>query len=546
MAMITKLFKNQRTMKRLKNISILTVLAAIAFAGIFSSCKDETEVQVLPRVFRPVNFNASTAGITATINWASVDSAVSYTLQIGTDSTFATIQIDTTTTSTSFVTDLSGATTYYARIRANASNSVKDSKFNETLSFSTPKENLFNGYTINLAGLNTIDVKWLPNASVTKLVLTDANNASTTVSISANEASAGEKIITNLPNSAYSIQILKNAILRGTSSIVVEGDVLVNSGDDLPTAIANASAGQVLLLAPGVVYPMGTSTLRFGKDIKIRGLNTANKPVLCMTSGSTTTTSSMLGFADGSTMNYVKFENIDFTGYCDNSTTSTKIGYLFNNNVMTTLGSLSFKNCNMHNFGNTPMRIQGNKNQVIDTLTFNSCVINEIGFSSTYAVVNSNSADIFNNINFINCTVYNFKGSLILRQNQTLNSINVSNCTINQGMLDPGSARYLIDTNNATVAGSITIQSCIFGQTGAAKGANGVRTTGTLTIARSYYTTDYVDDPIPVGTSSSSIKPNMTSYAGASAALWIDPVNGNFKLKDNTFVGKGIAGSLLQ
>jgi len=34
----------------------------------------------------------------------------------------------------------------------------------------------------------------------------------------------------------------------------------------------------------------------------------------------------------------------------------------------------------------------------------------------------------------------------------------------------------------------------------------------------------------------------MTSYSGASSALWNDPLNGVFTLKDAAFAGKGIAG----
>ena len=86
---------------------------------------------------------------------------------------------------------------------------------------------------------------------------------------------------------------------------------------------------------------------------------------------------------------------------------------------MTTVSKLSFANCNMHNFGNTPMRVQGTKNQVIDSLSINGCIINDIGFSSTYAIVNSNSADLINAIEITNSTIYNFKGSLVLRTGQT-------------------------------------------------------------------------------------------------------------------------------
>lgn len=532
-------------MKKARYLSIIVLLALMGVAGIFSSCKDEPDVTVLPRLFRPVNFTASTAGITASISWARVDSAVSYTLQISTDSLFGSTLIDTTTTVTSFTTDLPGATTFFARIRANASDSVKDSKFNETLKFSTPKENLFNGFGTAMTALNTVDVKWLPNASVTALKLTDLSGNVTELTLSASEITAGEKVISNLPNSTYSIQIYKNSILRGTISLLLEGDVLLNQGDDLASTITAASPGEVIILAPGGVFPIGSATFRFSQNVKIKGLTSTNKSVVCMT-GATTATSSMLGFADGSSIGWVKFENIDFTGYTDNNVNSIKIGYLFNNNVLTTVGDLNFKNCNIHNFGNTPMRLQGSKNQVVDTLSFSGCKINDIGFSSTYAVVNSNSADLFNHIIFNNCIVYNFKGSLILRQNQTISDISITNCSINQGMLDPGSARYLIDTNGATFVTGITIQNCIFGSTGAAKGANGVRTTGSLTIAGSYFTSDYLDVPIPAVTPNSSITGSMTAYSGLSTDLWTDPVNGNFTIKDKSFAGKGIAGSSLQ
>ncbi len=108
---------------------------------------------------------------------------------------------------------------------------------------------------------------------------------------------------------------------------------------------------------------------------------------------------------------------------------------------------------------------------------------------------------------------------MVLRYGQPMKSINISNCTINQGMQDASSARYLIDANSATFESGITINNCIFGSSGAALGANGVRnTSGTLTVTGSYYTNDYVDDPTVVVTSY-SIKKFMTAFPGSSTAL---------------------------
>jgi len=552
-------------MKKIKNSSILAIFTIILAFGAFSSCKDDLNLQSLPYLFRPIGFNASVNKTVVTISWAAVDSAKSYTLQVSTDSLFGSKLVDTTTTKLSYTKELAGETKFFARVRTNAADTAKNSKFNNkfsdgTYSFKTPKENIFLGYgTSNNTGVlysaymtnvNTLDVKWTPGANATHLILTSSDGSTRdSVAISSTEAVAGEKVIAGLSNSTWGIKIFNKTILRGTTSGVVEGDLLP-AGSDLTTAITNAVAGQVILLAPGTVYSTGTGTYRFSKNIKVRGLSTSNRAVLCMTSGATST-SSELGFVDGSSMDYVKFENVDFTGYCDNNVASTKIGYLFNNNVLTTVKSLSFTNCNLHNYGNTPMRLQGAKSQSIDTLSFNGCVINEVGYAATYAVVNTNTNDNFKNIYFSNCTVYNFKNGFIVRQASasiavTMGTVSITNCTINQGIQDPATMRYLMDLNLVTITGGITVKNCILGLTGSTAGASGIRSTIAVTSINntgSYYTSDYVDETL-VGTASYSIKSSMSAYSGASTSLWNSPTTGDFTLKDTSFKGKGVAGDL--
>jgi hypothetical protein len=480
---------------------------------------------------------------------------VSYTLQLSEDSTFSSLIVDTTMTGLSFVKELAGETDFYARIKANATDTLKNSKFNKTLTFRTPAENLFQGfgtsintgklYSAYMTDINTLTVKWTPGANVSHLILTSADGLTRdSLAISPSEATAGVKVIPALANSNWYIKIYNNKIQRGKTYGLVEGDVVVNSGGDLLAAMTNAIPGQVILLAPGATFPIGGAAYNFSKNVKIRCASPTSRSVVCMTAGTPTTTANMFGVVAASTIDSLVFENIDFTGYCDNSPTSTKIAYLFSNKVACTVGNLKFTNCNIHNLGNTTFRISGGVNQVFTNLTFNGCVINEIGFTSTYALVNTNSADFVNNINFTNCTIYNFKGSLVLRTGQTINSINISNCTINQATQDAGSARYMFDLNTATFAGGFTIKNTIFGSSGGALGANGFRGTVTPTITGTYYTADYVDDPIPLGATSTSIKSKMTSYSGASTALWNNPTTGDFTLKDTGFAGKGVAGDL--
>jgi hypothetical protein len=546
----------------------LTILFAIGlFAVGVTSCKTSEDELQLPHLFRPVNLSADLYKTIATISWAKVDSAVSYTLQISTDSIGYTMPVvDTTVTSLSVVKELAGETKFFVRLRANASDTTKNSLFNKTLSFKTPAENIFLGYgtSINtgklistyMTDVKTLTIKWTPGANATHLILTNADASERdSVAISADEALAGQKVVTNLGNSKWTTKIYNKKVLRGTTYGTVEGDIVLAAGGDLLNALNTATSGQVILLTGNATFPIGGSAYNFSKNVKIRSTSPTNRSVVCMTAGTPTTTANMFGVVAGAAIDSLVFENIDFTGYCDNNPTSTKIAYLYSNKVASTVTNMKYTNCNIHNFGNTPMRISGAVNQTITNLNYNGCNINEIGYTSTYAIVNSNSADLINNINFSNCTISNFKGSLILRTGSSLNTINITNCTVNKAMQDSTSARYLLDLNTAAFTGTgsgITIKNCIFGKTGLNKivgtsfGANGFRGTVTPTITGCYYTTDYVDDPVTVtpNAPSTSIKSKMTSYSGASTALWVDPLNGNFSLKDTGFAGKGVAGDL--
>ena len=543
-------------MKRIKYISIPAIVTLVLITGFFNSCKEEVNLE-LPYLFRPVNFNVVMNKTVATISWAAVDSATSYTFQLSEDSTYATKLVDTTLTTTSLTKELAGQTVYYARVRANAGDSIKNSKFNSTLTFTTPAENIFLGYGTNIhngtkysaymTDIHTLTVKWLPAANVTHLIMTSTDGLTRdSLPISHDEAVAGSKVISNLANSNWYIKIFNNKAMRGKTYGLIEGDIVLNPGDDLASALTNADPNKVILLAGNATFPIGGSAYNFSKNVKVRSASPTNRSVVCMTAGTPTTTANMFGVVASSVIDSLVFENIDFTGYCDNNPTSTKIAYMYSNKVLSTVTNMKYVNCNLHNFGNTIMRVSNASNQVVENLTYNGCTINEIGFTSTYALVNSNSADFVNNINFLNCTIYNFKGSLILRTGQTIKSINVQNCNINQGMQDAGSARYLMDLNTTVFSGGVTLKNNIFGTTGAAMGANGLRyaVNTPITITGCYYTSDYVDDPNPLGVTSTSIKGKMTSYSGASTSLWNNPVNGDFSLKDATFAGKGTAGDL--
>lgn len=547
------------TIKIIYIVSLTTVLFSTACNDVFNVVTELTT----NRLFQPINFSQTTVKTKVTFSWVATNNAQSYKLLVSTDSlNFEnTLVLDTTVTGLSYSQEFEGNKQYFARLRANATDSLKNSKYN-ILAFKTPKENVFDGfgtknntgdingntiYSAYMTDVKTLDIKWQPGVNATHLILTSADGTQRdSISLIASEIATGEKIINSLQNSNWKVQIYNNKIIRGTTYGLIEGDIIISSPGDISAALVGAGPGQVVLLSGGAnaVYTIGSAAFIINSNIKIRGTSPTDRPVICMTSGTPTATSNMLGLGSLPIGN-ISMENIDFTGYCDNSPLATKVGYLFNNGTAAKVSNMSFTNCKLRNFGNTPFRLKNGAAQVIDTLTINGCIINDIGFASTYAIINSNSNDLFNTIVIANSTIYNFKGSLILRTGQTLNSINISNCNINQGMQDPVSARYLLDLNTATFTGTgVTIKNCIFGTSGLTVGANGIRGTVVPTFTNNYFTSDYVDDPIPAGLTSTSIKSKLSSYAGKSTDLWSSPLTGDFSLKDTNFAGKGTAGDL--
>jgi hypothetical protein len=526
-------------MKKTKLFHTLLAFVLTAFSGgMFQSCSEDENLLELPYMFRPINVKATLNGVVATISWSKVDSAAYYTLEVYKDSlqfNSDSLLLTDTVSSSSYTIELAGDARYSVRVKANAVDSAKDSKFNDVLTFKTPKENLFNGYTSTMTALHTANLKWLAGANVTHLVLQASGRADSTITLTSDEKSAGERILSSIPNANYTVQLFNNTILRGTIELTLEGDAYLATGSDLAAALTAASSGQVIILEPGATFALSAAYV-LDKSIKVKGLSKTSLPVICMASAAGTSTANLLSFAANSTIGHVLFENIDFNGYCDNNSNGVQIGYLFNNKTKTTVDTVSFTNCLVHHFINSPMRISGNVEQQFNNISFDDCTLYSMGSGGTYSIVHSNSKDYIVNISFNNCTLYNFKNNLILRTGAyQMGTVSLTNCTIHKAVQETASTRYIIDLNLATFTEGIIIKNCIFGSSGAFAG--GVRASIIPTVSGSYYTTDFVE-------LLTTTKSTMTAYANASTSLWQNPDAGDFTLKDATFAGKGVAGDL--
>jgi len=510
--------------RTLKYIGFLLGLLAIVA---INACKDDIDPVIdeleFSRLFSPLNLEAKISNqTTVSINWDFNKGADSYVVEISDDSLQFSSIINTASVTYDelpYVYELpAGNSQYSVRVKAESS-TVSESKW-ATLAFKSLPENLFDKYTSMLTGLGELTVNWKPGKAVTSLLFISETDE-ISVDISAEELAAGEKIVTDLPNADYEIRILNGSKSRGTQDFLVEGDVLLHSGEDLAAAIASAPAGDVILLeAEGMFGFAGDLTIEQG--IKIRGLD-GELPVVYATSGDR-----MFYIGSGiSSTEAIVFENLYMSGYVNNNESEGQIRGVFDmESEACNIGAVKFIGCKLYNMGRQVMRLRGGSDQTIGEFVMDNCIVYDLGRSSgSYGVfcateTNTNARVV----RISNSTIDNLVCHFIRYDDAVdCESILVENCTFNKTPFSSG--RYLMDVRNAVITGGVEVSGCIFGNTsyGDDPSIVGIRTAEgvTLTITNSYATTDFVNTDYSIV--------NLLSPLGVSSTgLWEDPDNGDF------------------
>lgn len=535
------------SMKKIfQNIALFIGLFAVIS---FTSCKEDIDPIVeelsFSRAFTPINLASVISNVTTvTLTWSPTKNTDHYVLEIYEGTEFVAsslihtvdIPVSEETTMTYQYLLPAGDTEFSARLKAVSSlDGVDDSKWTE-VTFKSGPENLFTGYESYMTGLNECIVKWKPGSIATDLLFIDGA-AETSYPITAGELAAGEKVMIAVPNGDYTIKLMNSTFSRGSVKLLLEGDVLLAAGGDLTAALDALTSGQVLLLVNGETYGL-TEVDTVTASIKVRGIfATGTLPVIYLKTGGG---NHMFDIGTGMTSSdSLVFENVDITCYYDNAGALKSRGIMDQELDAFSIGAIKFNNCILRNSGRSAIRLRGNAaGQVINNVEFNNCVMYDFAWDSHYGVLNGAATGNFINIKFINTTAYNLRGGIInYGSGAGVLSVIIDNCDFNAVTMDAASARYFIDfgTGSNPSTGALTISDCIFGQISAL--ANGVRNaTMNLSVTGSYYTSDYV----PVA---GSITASMTAYAGASTALWTNPVNGDFSFLDSGFAGKSLAGA---
>jgi len=530
----------------MKKIIIRTGLfAGLISMLLFAACKEQIDPVVeeldFSRSFSPVGLEAIISNTTTvTLLWTSVKNADHYLIEIydgatasGTLVHSAEVPVtENNQVSFSYVLP-AGDTQFSARIKAvSALQGVEESKWS-VIAFKTDPENLFQGYDTYMSTMNGCIVQWEPGATATSLLFV-SGGTQLPFTLSAEDLALGGRQVTGLPNGVYEVRLMNGNFVRGRTHVIIEGDVLVAPGEDLKAALDALPAGGVILLVNGVSYPLSeVDTVR--TSTKVRGILPGDLPKIFLVTGGG---NHMFDIGTAMTASdSLVFENVDISCAYDDGATKHR-GIIDQELDAFIIGAIKFRNCIIRNSGRSAIRLRGNAaGQIINNVEFLNCVMYDFAFDSHYGVLNGAATGNFINIKFINTTVYKLRGGIInYGSGAGCQSVLVDNCTFNETTMDTGSSRYFIDfgTNN-TSAGTLTISDCIFGQT--ADRANGVRPGSmTMTVSGSYYTSDFFDGTWPV-------KNLMTAYSGASAGLWTNPTGGDFTFLDVNFAGIGTAGA---
>ena len=529
---------------------LIKIFPAVLMASIFFSCNKVTEIGEanLSRMFTPVGLRLTVGQTQVKIEWNaslfSQDKEVQYTVQISKDSSFQGTPDFTNVVDTTFIivtdADIAIRQRYFARVRANASGNSTESNWMVSAPFTLTGEQIF---VVPVPESDLIDVavilRWTTTPGVTKIVITPPTGSPFEEVITDADNTAGYKLIEGLlPNSTYSAEIFAGTKSKGLLSFTTKPTISGTNIIDLrgitgrPSVLADTlpiiPSGSIVILKRGLTYNF-TATTNLNKSVTILSGSDFIPELATIFMGSN------FNLTAGAAIDSLIFK--DVVMFSDNYAAK----YIFNINQVGTIGKVVFENVRGYRFrGFFRMQTGGAGTKVTD-LIINNCVIDSL---RDFSLVNTNNSNTVMNIQVTNTTLYNAR-KVIDHRSPGSNSIRFENCTFYNlpggGPADGTGGLYFIDLGTQNSANPILINNCIFAKTwddqGLGNTARGIQagSSTTVSVTNSYQTSDFIiNTTYPIS--------GTIPYSGTAANLYIDPDNGNFKIKDNNFAGKGNSG----
>src|SRR5918993_4776656 len=387
-------------MKR-KEIVLIICSLLVVIAG----CKKDA-VDTPSRLFRPVVDGALVADSNAIlVSWLEIKDASTYTLQLSQDS-FKTIAVSMNLEDTgkALVTNLQWDKLYQVQVKANAADSLFNSKWSFLGAIKTPKfPTILNTPAPSDITDNAVKVSWTTSgAPVTQIKILKAVDSAivATESLAAADLAAQYRIIEGLAGSTeYIIFLYSNSTVRGWSSFITKAPLQGNLIDlrgisGRPSVLADTipviASGSTVILKRGEPYIIG-SAISLSKSITIvsgSDLSVSEQAIISMPSN--------FNVVSGSVIDSIVFNDVTLRG------TDYAAKYVFNINTASTISKLGFLNCKAEIFRGI-IRLQSQP-AMINNLLIDNCVLDSLaGYGVLTVDVATAKAD---QVTIRNSTIY--------------------------------------------------------------------------------------------------------------------------------------------
>lgn len=524
----------------LKNI--LSCLFILGLTICFTSCEDVNDWGTdgsYNRMFSPVTFETAKVGATSVdLRFSSVPNAKSYVIEFSKDSLefkaitntveilAEDIVLDSTSTSKVYLTTvkkLDPEMRYSARMKATSNNGLPESLW-VTLTFKTSGEQILNAVS-NITE-SSATLTWEAEAEVTHLLLSGGGLSKKEITLSASNIAESKFDLSDLKqNTSYTVEIYDGSRKKGTKSFMtaqrISGDgkrYFMTGTENIVDFLNGITDSEVVLVIP--------STAKFAigdvwtlpahiKSLTLWGLVGAVEGQAAISFKEIKLDNTVSTFK-------LWIHNMKVTG------TDASADYVLNDNPTgaRTISEFKIDNCLVTAFrGVLRMRAA----LTVGKIEIDNCLISNIG---SYGVITIDAATVaVGSISMTNSTVYKINNTTLITCKSKPSSLKIDYCTLYDVV---GKDKYIVnfDGKAANVAGTFTINNCLFGASDAtiSTRATNPKIESTF-VYDSYKTNDYsVASGYPLT--------GVLDYDNTSANLFTDPVNGNFKIKDTNIGGE--------
>lgn len=253
-------------MKKLFNIKLYALFLTLAALATISGCKkvNTSVISESPRLFSPGAVKVSGGQTAATVTWTNSIQATAgvkykYTAQFSRDTTFATVDFTMTSDTTGVIAtndSLKVRTTYWVRVKTNASGDRPESAWAESSHFQISGEQFFLPVRDLEIKETAVTLRWNSTPGLTKITFTPGSGTPFDVTLTSADLTAGLRLFTGLTaGTKYTAELFAGTKSKGyvtfTTPAATVYTTILAAGSDITAAIAAANDGAIIGLSPG-------------------------------------------------------------------------------------------------------------------------------------------------------------------------------------------------------------------------------------------------------------------------------------------------------